>query len=270
MRFGDGGCRYAFYRSIESFQVEAANMSGKHNFQTLKNHATKEYKFKQEYSIGAFRPGNSLMGDSINALELSQDEFDEIKQGVCSALAAAWIKEWLTSSQRRQFTGDVPGDLHLTRNRDAVAEAVPQYRAFKKAWPRGTMLDQYGLKRTSKNPPGVMVTEFSPANSNPVPIPAPSLARACSGTFLKPGRAVFVQFSVSPLPPRKNSGRHAVAAARDDRGKLHFFDSNCGVYKVTEEPKFFEEYVQCYAGIKYKIWFDERSGNTDGFTYVDG
>ena len=265
MRFGDGGCRYAFYRSIESFQVEAANMSGKHNFQTLKNHATKEYKFKQEYSIGAFRPGNSRMGDSINALELSPDEFNEISGGVCGALAAAWLKEQLGGSGSRQFAGAVQGDVHLTRNRDTVLDVMPQYRAYVKAGQNASVLDQFGFGRRDRNPQGVMVTEMSQTAFRPVPIAAPSLARACSRDFLTGGRAVFMEFSVFSTRDQKKLGGHAVAAYRSQGGTLLFFDSNCGVYTVKERREFFEQYVKCYAGIKYKIEFDQR----DGFTYID-
>ena len=240
-------------------------MPSRHNFQGLKNFATKKYKFKQEYSIGALRPGNSLMGDSIGPVELSPDEFNEIKRGVCAALAAAWVEEQRNPPQRPQFAGAVPGDVHVTRNRDTVLDVLPKFHKYVQAGPNGSVLDEFGFEKLTRNPSGVMVTAYSPTTCGPVATPAPSLEKACSPEFLKPGRAVFVEFSVWPAAPGKQPGRHAVAAFRSLNGALYFFDPNCGVYAVNDERNFFGEYVKCYASVKYEIQFNLR----DGFTYID-
>ena len=259
-------------------------MAGKHNFAALKQHATKEYKFKQGASIGELDPSKAAIGNSITAVKFSADEFNEIKNGICAALAANWLKEKLSSAKNPAFSGpSAGGDVHAGRNLDTVRSSVPKFIAYKQAPSTSNILGQYGLapspKAASINPllndqVPITVRSYSERtrtwterpSTQAVPKVAESFANACTAESLKQGRGVYISISVVGRTPEKPGGGHAVAAYRSRGNTLYFFDPNCGVYDVTDPGKFFIAFVACYAGIGYDLALDLRK---DGFTYVD-
>jgi hypothetical protein len=249
-------------------------MAGKNNFAALKQHATKEYKFKQGSSIGQLDPG-----------EVGTGNFDKIKSGICAALAANWLQEKLSSPKNLAFSGPSAGTgVHAGRNLDTVRSAVPKFLAYKEAPFASEVLAQYGLEPSLKtaalNPlrnDQVSANERSYSErtgtwterriTRSVPKVAESLANACTAAFLKQGRGVYIAFSVVGKTPDKRGGGHAVAAYRSRGSTLYFFDPNCGVYDVTDPDKFFAAFVACYGGLGYDLAID--AGRNDGFTYVD-
>jgi hypothetical protein len=249
-------------------------MAGKHNFAALRQHATKEYKFKQGSSLEQLDPGEVGIGN-----------FDKIKSGICAALAANWLKEKLSSAKHPAFSGPSAGaDVHAGRNLDTVRSAVPKFLAYKENPFPSEVLAQYGLapspQAAALNP---LLNEQVPTTTRSysdrthtwterrttmaVPKVAESLANACSAGFLKQGRGVYIGFSVVGKTADKRGGGHAVAAYRSRGNTLYFFDPNCGVYDVTDPDKFFAAYVACYGALGYDLAID--AGRNDGFTYVD-
>jgi len=59
-------------------------MSGKRNFAALRQHASKECKFRQGKSIQALDPHRQAHGVAINDAQLSEDECTDIQGGVCA------------------------------------------------------------------------------------------------------------------------------------------------------------------------------------------
>ena len=57
-------------------------MAGKHNFAPLRQHSTKVYKFTQGKSIPHLNPRGEINGAAVNAVTLSEADFDTIEGGV--------------------------------------------------------------------------------------------------------------------------------------------------------------------------------------------
>jgi len=248
-------------------------MAGKNNFAALKQHATKENKFKQGASIGQLDPDEVGVGN-----------FDTIKKGICAALAANWLQEKLSSPKNLVFSGQFAGaGVHAGRNLDTVRSAVPKFLAYKEAPFASEVLAQYGLEPSLKGAGSPVLNDKVPTKERSysertgtwterrtiqfVTKVAESLANACTAGFLKQGRGVYISFSVVGKTPDKQGGGHAVAAYRSRGNTLHFFDPNCGVYDVKDPDKFFAAFVACYGGIGYDL--EINASRNDGFTYVD-
>ncbi len=259
-------------------------MAGNNNFAALKQHATKEYKFKQGRSIAELDPQKAATSDAINAVKLSSSEFDGIKKGMCAALAAHWLKEKLGSSSHPAFKGKSAGDaVHAGRNLETVSFNVPKFLAYAQSPSPEAILKQHGLEPSAKaadfqpmvtrsriaeerhhNRDGsIRINRVSVVDTQVVE----SFVNACNVQFLKAGRGVYIAFKAKGRTLEKPGGGHAVAAYRSRGSTLYFFDPNCGVYAITDPAAFFRAFVACYDGIGYDVDFNTVQGS--GFTYVD-
>lgn len=261
-------------------------MAGKNNFASLRRFATKVYKFHQIDSINALNPKaarQQVHGGSINAVQLSEDEFNDISSGICATLAADWLREKLTSPDDKQFSGNSSGaGVHTGRNLATVRANVPKFLAYRKSPSVTEALAQHGLtasdsalmlnpvvsdkvmrQERSTNRHGVQQVQNLPFN---VARFADSLTNACQVSHLIQGRGVYITFSVNATHPGKRSGNHAVAAYRSRDNSLYFFDPNCGVYKVQDVVPFFDAYELCYFGLGFELAIAANGG---AFTYID-
>lgn len=253
------------------------SMSGKNNFQALRQHAVKHYKFTQGKSLAALDPKGAIHGSAINAVSLSQADFDVIKGGVCAALTAAWLKEKLGSTSN--FAGNSKGGgIHTGKNLDTVAKAAPNQLAYKKNFQANDILEKYGLKRSKKIDGTTVLVDkkvlhqqkFASGYIKNIFIPkiqvVDTILNACSSQNLRQGVGVYMAFTMVGTQPGKTGGGHAVGAYRSRGDTLYFFDSNCGVYQVTQSS-FFSEWVNCYVNLHYDVTINTNS--QDGFRYVE-
>lgn len=261
-------------------------MAGKNNFAELKKYATKVYKFQQGTSIRALDPSTPRQqthGASINAIQMSAEEFNEIKGGICAALAANWLKEKLTSPDDLVFSGPSTGSgVHTGQNLATVLDNAPLYRQYAKSPSASAALALHGLKPSSSlarldptvQQQSIRINTYSPGTDKEYkqrvvvsePLVGASLTKACSEEYLKQGRGVYISFSVLSRNPAKQGGGHATAAYRSRGNSLYFFDPNCGVYKIQDVAGFFGAYVGCYAALGYDL--DLQPHRKDGFYYL--
>lgn len=243
------------------------------SFHALRNYSTKEYKFTQGKSLALLDPAKSANADAINAVQLSAKEFEGVKSGVCAVLAADWLREKL-ASEKLLFAGASQGSaVHAGQNFGTVASNVQKMLSYKECPSPVEALGKHGLAPTAREVGNPMVNEkvttvershtrdgklYLKNSVKNKPKFAESLARACTAAFLRDGRGVYVSFKVKG----KQDGGHAVAAYRSRGSTLHFFDCNCGVYKVTDPNGFFAAYETCYGKLGYTC-------TPEGFTYVD-
>ena len=214
------------------------------NFQTLKQYSTKEYKFTQRKSIGLLDPAKSANADAISDVQLSTEEFEGVKSGICAVLSADWLREKL-ASESALFSGAFEGpDVHSGQNLATAARNVPKFLEYKQSPSTVEALSQHGLAPTHRkvgNPvvrervekvermtqKKVFVSQINFANS---------MASACTTAFLKKGSGFYMSFRVKAKDPNKRDGGHSVAAYRSKGNTLYFFDPNCGVYKILISP----------------------------------
>jgi len=252
-------------------------MAGQNNFATLRQYATKEYKFKQGTSLALLDPAKSASSNAINTVTLTGEEFDLVKGGICATLAADWLREKL-SSGNALFGGNsnAPG-IHAGRNLDTVVRNVPLYLQYRKSlFEKDAALQQHGLAGTGKTIGDPMVTDVTRVKGTSRLDPAwvtkrthkftESMINACAPQFLKKGRGVYISLSVVSKVPEKRGGGHAIAAYRSRGNTLYFFDPNCGVYNIIDLNGFFTAFVACYDAVGYTLKFER---DNDGFTYVD-
>ncbi len=255
-------------------------MAGQNNFQSLRQHSTKVYKFSQGKSIPLLKPQGELNGSAVNAVTLSDDDFNAIKGGVCAALTAAWLKEKQGST--KAFAGNYSGPgVHAGRNLKAVKNAAPHQIVYKRD-PLSTDMDilaQYGLKQSTKVSGSDALVRKMVVHSHTdttgrihkTPISeiqlSPSIEKALSEGFLAQGRGVYMGFTLVSTDQAKNGGGHAVGAYRSRGNTLYFFDSNCGVYNVTDPGGFVAAWINCYAILGYKVTLNIT--HHDGFKYTD-
>lgn len=252
-------------------------MAGHNNFRTLKQYATKEYKFKQGVSLALLDPAKSASSNAINTVTLTDEEFDLVKGGICATLAADWLREKL-NSEKTLFGGNSnsPG-IHAGRNLDTVVRNVPLYMQYRKnVLEKAAALQQHGLDETGKTIGDPMVTDVTRVKGTSRLDPAwvtrrthrftESIINACTPQFLKKGRGVYMSFKVVSKVPEKRGGGHATAAYRSRGNTLYFFDPNCGVYNINDPNGFFTAFTACYDAAGYTLVFER---DNDGFTYVD-
>jgi hypothetical protein len=225
-------------------------MSGQNNFQSLKQYATKEYKFKQGRSLALLDPATAAKGGAINAVALSSTDYQQLKDGICAVLAADWLREKLTSGDSyvgADFGG--PG-VHAGENLTTVVNNVPKMIAYKKLKLTSNALGQHGLSSTYVGDPRVVSTTLKERKGqnylDRIINFAQTLAKACTAEYLKKGRGVWISFELLKANGVGDGG-HAVAAYRSRGNTLYFFDCNCGVYNVTDPDRFFDEYVAIIA-----------------------
>lgn len=248
-------------------------MAGHNNFATLRQYATKEYKFKQGTSLALLDPAKSANSNAINKVTLTGEEFELVKGGICATLAADWLREKL-NSEKALFGGDskVPG-IHAGRNLDTVVRNVPLYLQYRQSH---DALQQHGLAETGKTIGDPMVTETTRVKGTSRFDPTwvtrrtnkfvESMINACTPEFLKKGRGAYISFKVVSKNPDKRGGGHATAAYRSRGNTLYFFDPNCGVYNINNVTGFFTAYAGCYDTLGYTLTFEREN---DGFSYVD-
>lgn len=206
-------------------------------------------------------------------MQLSAKEFEGVKSGICAVLAADWLREKL-ASEKLLFAGASQGPgVHAGQNLGTVASNVQKMLSYKECPSAAEALSQHGLVPTARDVGNPMVNERvtvveknrksdgSWSSKNIVvnqPKFAESMAMACTAAFLTEGRGVYVSFTVKGKRP----GGHAVAAYRSRGNRLHFFDCNCGVYKVNNPNGFFAAYETCYGNLGFTC-------TPERFTYVN-
>ncbi|WP_346837819.1 YopT-type cysteine protease domain-containing protein [Microbulbifer sp. SAOS-129_SWC] len=250
-------------------------MAGHYNFQALREHALKVYKFQQGKSIQALNPHGEINGGAINAVHLPEDHFDLIKGGVCASLTCAWLKEKRTRGG--VFNGDSAGDaIHSERNRDTVMRAAPRQIQYSGNFQQNDIVDLYRLKR-NEDLDNVLVKSrvkfeqtlmsgYVQRGYRQVIEVQPSIVNACDPAYLKRGRGVYMSFTLKSTLEGRRGGGHAAGAYRSRGNHLYFFDSNCGVYQINDPDGFFGAWIDCYANLGLAVTINTTAN--DGFSYV--
>jgi hypothetical protein len=195
-------------------------------FEELRSHALKEYKFQQRKHNPAF--------------------------GVCLPLTLMWIKEKLTDGifarllrGERMFSASSSGVGVHARNGSTMAQAA-------RSQVSGTGVDMSPLEREF----GLVPTHHTLAlsyrrDSNNIRVVDFATTLAHAGAELRHGQAVCVEVEVRRAD-EKIAG-HAIAMYRSRGGKLHFFDSNAGVYTVHDLQGFMQAWIEGCARRGWRI-----------------
>jgi hypothetical protein len=226
-------------RSTFAWDIQAWNHSRVEKvgaFDELLRYAVKRSTFEQDKAITALDPQREANQNSIGRESLSKDQFDLIEGGVCAALSCDWLHDRLTSVQKDTDTDKKGADVHQERNLKTTLAATPNQIKYKQQENKDVLFKEYKLgKRLDVGNP-----ERGSDDTHD------TLARACSDEYLKKGTGVYITVKGVLISDRTKSGFHAVAAYRSRGNQLYFFDSNCGVYQVSQPLEFFEAWVKGY------------------------
>jgi hypothetical protein len=262
------------------------------NFTALKAHAVKVYKFTQGKTLPHLPHKVGTDGDVINEVNFSDDEFESLQSGVCASLAAAWLREKLTSPDALAFAGPSSGSaIHTGKNLATTVPAALKYLDYKSSVgeqlhaSNNYILGLHGLSESAKT------SNFNVVKTDRVPTVERSrqrdgtvyekktftnvtnaldtLVNACDVRYLTKGRGVYISVTMTSTTPAKRGGGHAVAAYRSRGKTLYFFDPNCGVYEVHDVRGFFRAWIDCYGTIGYAVEHSPGGTRMDRFIYVD-
>lgn len=182
-----------------------------HFFRALHPHfSEKEYKFQQRRSA----PTDS--------------------RGECLAVCLMWIKEKITASKfglfRHSAFTAAPGGEH--RHNLGIMQRAHALGGHASSNQLAVLESALGLEHDI-GVPAVSVGERNSANYDVVASLTALLAE------LQPGVAACADISIENRP-----AGHAVAMYRSRSGNLHFFDPNCGIYRIQHTGGFLQAWYQ--------------------------
>ncbi|MFO0888755.1 MAG: YopT-type cysteine protease domain-containing protein [Isosphaeraceae bacterium] len=205
-------------------------MAKSKHFQKLKDHATKDWKFKQGISIQA----------CYKSWILSPETYSKIERGVCAALTLEWLQGKLNWTGLGSF--DLLKSSSIDERNEMLVESVAkrQIKANKYASAEkgrklcealGKQLNLKVLDNEEYQKDKKFKDHFVYAH----------------GDKDLHSKGLMIIYHLSEV------AAHAVGACRLDSG-FHFFDANLGAYVVKDPEKFAEEYVQRYADSPQGKW----------------
>ena len=182
-----------------------------HFFRALHPHLSKkEYKFQQRKSA----PSDS--------------------QGECLAVCLMWIKEKISTNRFSLFRNSAfsaaPGNEHL--HNLGIMQRAQALGGHESSNQLAILEDGLGLEHDT----GIPAVRRVRRNSQDFDVVDSLIALLAE---LQPGTAACAEIYIGNMP-----AGHAVAVYRSRSGTLHFFDPNCGVYKIEHTGGFLQAWYQ--------------------------
>lgn len=206
-------------------------MSGHNYFRNLKNHSTKQVKFKQDYHIGKAKADNQTLAFTYVDPDT---QANSPVTGVCAAVAFDWLREKLSGALSHFDNAGSVGQAstsHAQHAQTIVANLQNQITYEESQGSYGTKEGQlaaaYGLT--------IDVAKSSPG-SRPL-----RQAFADARTSLKNGEGAYLVLGYQASEPH-----HRAALYRNRFGQYEFFDPNIGEYLIRDFDAFFTEYQRAY------------------------